>query len=49
MECPDGKDFGSLRVTSNVYDYVLEFLERTHGRTFREVMDAEIDISGVIQ
>jgi len=49
VECPDGKDFGSLRVTSNVYDYVLEFLKRTHGRKLSEVMDAEIDISDVIQ
>ena len=28
---------------------VLEFLKRNHGRTLREVMDAEIDISDVIQ
>jgi hypothetical protein len=32
-----------------VYDRVLEFLKRNHGRKLREVMDAEIDISDVIQ
>jgi hypothetical protein len=45
VECPDGKYFGSLRVPSNVYDQVLEFLRQSHGRTLREVMDADIDIS----
>ena len=50
VQCPDGKYFGSIsRVPRNVYDHVLEFLKRNHGRTFREVMDAEIDISDVIQ
>jgi hypothetical protein len=49
VQWPDGKYFGSLRAVSNVYDQVLEFLKRNHGRTFREVMDAEIDISDVIQ
>ena len=48
VQCPDGKYFGSLRVPRNVYDRVLEFLKQNHGRTFREVMDAEIDISDVI-
>jgi hypothetical protein len=47
VQCPDGKYFGSLRAP--VYDHVLEFLKRNHGRKFREVMDAEIDISAVIQ
>jgi hypothetical protein len=32
-----------------VYDHVLEFLKRSHGRTLHEFMDAEIDISAVIQ
>jgi hypothetical protein len=32
-----------------VYDHVLEFLKRNHARKLREVMDAEIDISDVIQ
>jgi hypothetical protein len=32
-----------------VYDHVLEFLKRNYGRKLREVMDAEIDISDVIQ
>jgi len=36
-------------VTRNVYDYVLEFLKRSHGRKLREVMDADIDISDVIE
>jgi hypothetical protein len=49
VECPDGRYFGSLRATSNVYDQVLEFLKHNHGRKLREVMDAEIDISDVIQ
>jgi len=31
------------------YDHVLEFLKQNYGRTLREVMDAEIDISDVIQ
>jgi hypothetical protein len=34
--------------SSNVYDHVLEFLQRNHGRKLCEVMDAEIDISDVI-
>jgi hypothetical protein len=48
VQCPDGKYFGSIRVSSNVYDHVLEFLKRNHGRKLREVMDAEIDISEVM-
>jgi hypothetical protein len=49
VQCPDGKYFGSIRVPRDVYDRVLEFLKRNHGRKLREVMDAEIDISDVIQ
>jgi hypothetical protein len=49
MQCPDGKYFGSIRAPGPMYDHVLEFLKRTHGRKLREVMDAEIDISDVIQ
>jgi len=49
VQCPDGKYFGSLRASRNVYDRVLEFLKRNHGRKLRELMDAEIDISDVIQ
>ena len=45
----DGKYFGSIRAPRNVYDPVFEFLKRNRGRTFREVMGAEIDISDVIQ
>ena len=41
VQCPDGRYFGSLRALGNVYDYVLEFLKRNHGRKLREVMDAE--------
>jgi len=49
VECPEGKYFGSIRAPANVYDHVLEFLKRHHGRKLREVMDAEIDISNLIQ
>ena len=49
VDCADGRYFGSIRAPGNVYDHVLEFLKRHHGRKLREVMDAEIDISGVIQ
>jgi hypothetical protein len=44
-----GKYFGSLTTPGPVYDHVLDFLRRIHGRKLREVMDAEIDISDVIQ
>jgi len=46
VQCPGGKYFASIQ--SNVYDRVLEFLKRNHGRKLREVLDAEIDISDVI-
>jgi ABC transporter substrate binding protein len=49
VECPDGKYFGSIRVPRNIYDHVLEFLKRNHGRKLREVIETEIDISDVIQ
>jgi len=49
VQCPDGKYFGSIRASQPVYEQVLEFLKRNHGRKLREVMDAEIDISDVIQ
>ena len=49
VQCPDGKYFGSIRASGPVYDHVLEFLNRNHGRRLREVMDGEIDISDVIQ
>jgi hypothetical protein len=49
VQCTDGKYFGSLRAPGPMYDHVLEFLKRNHGRTLREVMDAEVDISDVIQ
>jgi hypothetical protein len=49
VECPDGKYFGSLRAPGPVYAHVLEFLKRNHGRKLREVMNAEVDISDVIQ
>ena len=38
-----------IRAPSNVYEHVLEFQQRNHGRELREVKDAEIDISDVIQ
>jgi hypothetical protein len=49
VKCPDGRYFGSIRAPEPVYDHFLEFLNRNHGRNFCEVMDAEIDISDVIQ
>jgi len=49
IQCSDGKYFGSIRALANVYDQILEFLTRNYGRKLREVMDAEIDISDVIQ
>jgi hypothetical protein len=49
LECPDGKYFCSIRAPRNVYDHVFDFLKHNHGRKLREVMDAEIDISDVIQ
>jgi hypothetical protein len=49
VQCPDGKYFGSIRAPGQVYDHVVEFLNRNQGRKLREVMDAEIDISNVIQ
>jgi hypothetical protein len=49
VECTDGKYFGSIRASASVYDHVLEFLKRNHGRTLGEVMNAEIDISDAIQ
>jgi hypothetical protein len=49
VQRPDGKYFGSISAPEPVYDHVLQFLKRNHGRKLREVMDAEIDISDVIQ
>ena len=49
VQCPDGRYFGSIRAPGQVYDHVLAFLKRNHGRRLREVMDAEIDISDVVQ
>ena len=49
VQCVDGKYFGSLRAPGNVYDQGLQFLKRNHGRKLQKVMDAEIDISDVIQ
>jgi hypothetical protein len=49
VQCPDGRYFGSIRAPGQVYDHVVEFLNRNQGRKLYEVMDAEIDISNVIQ
>ena len=49
VQCSDGRYFGSIRVSRNVYDRVLEFLKRNHGRKPLELMDAEIDISDLVQ
>ena len=48
-QCLDGKYFGSLRAPGPVYEHVLEFLKRHHGRKLREVVDADIDVYDVIQ
>ena len=32
VECPDGKYFGSIRASANLYDHVLDFLMRNQGR-----------------
>ena len=45
VQCPDGKHFGSIRASSNVYNHVLQFLTRNYVRKLCEVMDAKIDIS----
>jgi hypothetical protein len=49
VQRPDGKYFGSISTPGPVYDHVVEHLQRNHGRKLREVMDAEIDISDVVQ
>ena len=49
VQCPYGRYFGSIRVSRGVYDRVIEFLNSNHGQKLRDVMDAEIDISDVIQ
>jgi hypothetical protein len=49
VQSPDGRYFGSIRAPGPVYDHVLEFLKRSHGSKLREVMDAGIDISDVVQ
>jgi hypothetical protein len=49
VQCQDGKYFSSIRVQRDIYDRVLPFLRQSHGRKLREVPDAEIDISDVIQ
>ena len=49
VECADRKYFGSLGAPGPVFDHVLEFLKRSHEHKLREVMDAEVDISDVIQ
>jgi hypothetical protein len=49
VQCPEGRYFGSIRAIGPVYDHVLDFLKRNHGLKLREVMDAEIDISDVMQ
>ena len=49
VQCPVGKYFGAIRAPRNVYNHVLEFLKRNHERKLREVVDAGIDISDLIQ
>src|SRR4030095_12525884 len=47
VQCPGGKYFGLIRVPTNVYNQVLEFLKRNRGRKLREVKDGDVDISDV--
>jgi hypothetical protein len=47
VQCPEGKYFGLIRVPTNVYNQVLEFLKRNRGRKLREVKDGDVDISDV--
>jgi hypothetical protein len=47
IQCPEGKYFGLIRVPTNVYNQVLEFLKRNRGRKLREVKDGDVDISDV--
>jgi hypothetical protein len=49
IQCHDGKYFGSIRVSRGIYDRVLHFLKQNHGRKLCEIVDAEVDISDVIQ
>jgi hypothetical protein len=49
VQCSGGRYFGSIRAPGPVYDHVLEFLKCNRGRKLREVMNAEIDVSDVIQ
>jgi len=49
IQCPNGKYIGSIRVSRDIYDRVLDFLKQSHGRKLREIVDAEIDIYDVIQ
>ena len=36
VQCPDGRYFGSIRAWAQVYDHVVEFLNRNQGRKLRE-------------
>ena len=49
IQCPDGKYFGSIRVSRDIYDRVLDFLKQNHGRKLRKIVNAEVDIADVIQ
>jgi hypothetical protein len=49
VECPDRRYFGLDQSPGTVYDHVLQFLRQNYGRKLREVMDAEIDMSEIIQ
>jgi hypothetical protein len=40
---------GPIRASAQVYNHAVEFLNRNRGRKLGEVMDAEIDISDVVQ
>jgi hypothetical protein len=44
----DGKYYGSIRTTRDVYPYLLEFLEKNKGRKLEDVLQAEITVAGWI-
>ena len=44
----DGKYYGSIRTTRDVYPYLLEFLERNKGRKFEDVLQMEFSLAGWI-
>jgi hypothetical protein len=48
VQCQEGKYFSSIRAEANFYDLIVDFLKRNHGRSLREIIDTELDLSEVI-